>query len=381
MGLWVKGLKRSSLGLRIKDGVLVKCPVKEGTYTIPDEMTGVAANAFEGCEDVKINYSEKFIETLLSEQIFRVLKSLKRENNNWTRPYTEFETLGPCMAVFGVNAEEIDRAIKQSLTKIEEEAPDDKWKYIEIDVDTINEINSQIESIGRDKLVTVNDDGVTTFLDMPFLFNSPVQQLGRAIEYANYLISKEGFGVIFLKNLNADNYKNLPSNFIYKLVKSHSFCQVRLSPKWQVIIEVGDGVKLDAPGGVKFAFNGNWYRNIEPEKFLKDMKREGKLVDIDETTDSNDECDDPLDDDTADSKNDSSNENKTDNISSLLKEKEIDWEERHFQICLALLSRADLTSYHNNTVSTREIIPSKIIKKADEMVEALKKHHEEQNKI
>ena len=63
--------------------------------------------------------------------------------------------------------------------------------------------------------------------------------------------------------------------------------------------------------------------------------------------------------------------------------KEIDWEERHFQICLALISRADLTSYHNNTVATREIAHAKIIKKADEIIEALKKHHEEQkrNKI
>lgn len=54
--------------------------------------------------------------------------------------------------------------------------------------------------------------------------------------------------------------------------------------------------------------------------------------------------------------------------------KEIDWEERHFQICLALLSRTDVHSYHSNTVSTVKPNLSKIIKTADEMVELLKKH-------
>lgn len=60
MGLWNKGIKRSKVGLPIKDGVLVKCPVKEGTFTIPDDLTAVAGDAFEGCENIKINYSEKY---------------------------------------------------------------------------------------------------------------------------------------------------------------------------------------------------------------------------------------------------------------------------------------------------------------------------------
>ena len=59
--------------------------------------------------------------------------------------------------------------------------------------------------------------------------------------------------------------------------------------------------------------------------------------------------------------------------------KKIDWEERHFQICLALISRPELTSYHNNTVATKEIAPAKIIKQADKMIEELKKHYEEKN--
>ena len=56
-------------------------------------------------------------------------------------------------------------------------------------------------------------------------------------------------------------------------------------------------------------------------------------------------------------------------------EKVIDWEERHFQICLALLSRAELHSYHSGTVSSVDPKLPKIIKTADRMVELLKEHH------
>ena len=54
---------------------------------------------------------------------------------------------------------------------------------------------------------------------------------------------------------------------------------------------------------------------------------------------------------------------------STIKEKEIDWEERHFQICLALLS---------NTTPHTSIAYKSIIKKADTMITCLKEHLEEQ---
>ena len=50
--------------------------------------------------------------------------------------------------------------------------------------------------------------------------------------------------------------------------------------------------------------------------------------------------------------------------------KEIDWEERHFQICLALLSRTEI----GLRGTTDDPKMSMIIKKADQMVELLKKH-------
>lgn len=55
--------------------------------------------------------------------------------------------------------------------------------------------------------------------------------------------------------------------------------------------------------------------------------------------------------------------------------KEIDWEERHFQICLALLGRTDVHSYHSGTVSSVDVSIPKVIKTADKMVEALKEHY------
>lgn len=51
--------------------------------------------------------------------------------------------------------------------------------------------------------------------------------------------------------------------------------------------------------------------------------------------------------------------------------KEIDWEERHFQICLALLSRTE-TGIKGSTIAPD--MPM-IIKRADRMVELLKEHH------
>lgn len=47
-------------------------------------------------------------------------------------------------------------------------------------------------------------------------------------------------------------------------------------------------------------------------------------------------------------------------------EKEIDWEERHFQICLALLS-------------SRPTMQATIVRDADRVIQWLKEHHEKQN--
>ena len=52
--------------------------------------------------------------------------------------------------------------------------------------------------------------------------------------------------------------------------------------------------------------------------------------------------------------------------------KEIDWEERHFQICIALIARTDI-GLRGATNSPRF---KEIIRKADEMVSLLKEHNQ-----
>ena len=69
-------------------------------------------------------------------------------------------------------------------------------------------------------------------------------------------------------------------------------------------------------------------------------------------------------------------EEKNSETLSVINSKEIDWKERHFQICLALLSRADISSRGG---SNDPQLP-KIIKTADRMVELLKEHYAEPSK-
>lgn len=56
--------------------------------------------------------------------------------------------------------------------------------------------------------------------------------------------------------------------------------------------------------------------------------------------------------------------------------KNIDWEERHFQICLALLSRPEI----GVRGTTNDPQMPMIIKRADKMVELLKEHYAESSK-
>ena len=55
--------------------------------------------------------------------------------------------------------------------------------------------------------------------------------------------------------------------------------------------------------------------------------------------------------------------------------KEIDWEERHFQICLALLSGSQIKD--SGRVYNLGQMPRIVIETADKMVELLKEHHKD----
>lgn len=154
------------------------------------------------------------------------------------------------------------------------------------------------------------------------------------------------------------------SHFLYNLITSHSFAHVRISSKWEVILECGEGVKLDAPGDIGFVFNGDIFRNIPVAKFMEDMKRRGKVIESE-----NKKSESAPKDDLEEKESEKAIIN--DGPLTEQNEREVDWEERHFRICLALISKTDISNGRTNN-----IVPAKIIRKADEMAEALKKHYQ-----
>lgn len=274
MRLWSKGLEKVQTGefpLVIKDGVLIRCKTKEGAIAIPEEVEKVAADAFDGCENLKIDLSA----SELTNCVYHTLKSVEREFKIHPR-VIEFGDPNPLLKVWNMPSDSAMAAIKSAVAKRVKDNPEIKWKTTIIDADNIADICREIEKKGRDNLVKINGDEVLTLFDIPFLMYSPVRQLGVNTNYVNDLTNKEGFGILYIKNLNSENIKTLPDNFIYNLVKSHSFAHVSLSSKWEVILECGEGVKLDAPGDIGFIFNGNTYRNIPVAKYMEDMKRQEK---------------------------------------------------------------------------------------------------------
>lgn len=376
MALWTRSKHKAKKEPGIKDGVLVKCPVKEGTFTIPDDVTAVKSDAFEGCENVKINYSPEYMINELSRLIHHEMRSIDREFK--IHPvFISYEDYYPNLKVTGMDADSIEKAIRQAIEKNKYERTTPEWKVTVIDAESIPAINKEIELLGRDNLVKKNEDSVSTLHNIPFLIQWPAQQLGAISKTINELISKEGFGILFIKNLTAGVKEILHPNFVYNLIKRHSFDFVRLSPKWLLIIEVGKGVRIEASvADCGKWFTTHYYKDISPERYLKDVKTEGKLIEADKETNFEDLFDD---DEGEENIANETKENET--LTSSLTKKEIDWEERHFQICLALISRADIDTRAQGFPETNNIEPSKIIQQADKMVEALKKHHEEQNKI
>ena len=260
----LRTLEMAETGCDIRDGILIEC-VDKDSVKIPAYVKRVAWDAFANHENVRIDCSWQELE----KHISCAKDSIMESHDNWTEPYLEFVEYGPCMPVFGVDSDTIEEVIKGD------------WKTIVIDVDDVNDINSEIEATGRYNLITISDGVVSTPFDLPFLPYSPVRQIGWMcdVDAVNELIEKEGFGILFLKNLNENNYKNLPHNFIFGLTKTHSFCKVRLSPKWLVIIEVGPHVRLDAPGGTGIAaFNANYYKDVSVEDYMKRMDWDGKVI-------------------------------------------------------------------------------------------------------
>lgn len=333
-------------GLKIGNGVLQKCLVGKDakSVTIPGDVERVKADAFDGYDNLRI-VVPKLMESELTWSVERCLCDRVEDHDNWTKPYLEYEEGKACLAVWNVEPNMIESAIHNAIKSEDCGIKDIDWSLLEVDADDVNKICEGMQAIGFGNLVDMQGDRVQTFKGLPLIERTPVRQIGENSEYVNDIIDKEGSGIIWLKNLNENNCRNLPDNFIYNLVKHHSFNFVRLSPKWLVIVEVGKHVDLDVSGGVDAYFDGNNYRFKTPADYIKYMARQGKVVEPEPEPELKPEQ--------------SENVLHPDGTSR----KEIDWEERHFQICLALMTRQDLY----------KTTPALIIKRADEIVEALKK--------
>lgn len=288
-GKW--GLKINSFAIvkcycEMRD-VLTKCDRTEGTITIPDHVRAVARNAFEGCENVRIDRSPNYIEAKLTHCIARGLDYTVHQNDDWTQPYQEFKEYGPCLGVWGMEADRISASIKKAIGENTEDNKDISWRIVEMDADDILKVCDRMKAIGDENLVKINGDSIETFKGLPLLMRSATRQFGSSADIVNEIIEKEGFGVLYIKNITKENNETFPDNFIYNLTKNHAFNFVHLSPKWIVIMQIGPNVRLDAPGGMRMSFSGNNYRGMTPEEYIKDMERRKCVVDVEENRDLN----------------------------------------------------------------------------------------------
>lgn len=317
MGLWSEGVSKSLSNLKIEDGILIKCTAKEGSVIIPDDLKGVAEDAFEGCENVKLNYTQKYVENYLQDTLTEIMNSLEAD-------IKEGEDIDEdnVILVFDINSEIIEEGVKRAIFL--SEFSEEEWNLKEIEASKIQDICNQMDS-------------------------------------TDYDMTQEGFGILLIKNLTKEIYENLPNNFIYNLLRNHKFYKKDISEKWIIMIEIGDGVRIPASDFAGNAIQGGYFYNIPPKQYMKEMGWANKIIKREEI---------PSESEGNPSEKATSKKEEGNSIGT---NKEIDWEERRFQICLALISRADLTSYHNNTVATREINPKKIIMQADKMIEELKK--------
>lgn len=129
--------------MEIKDGVLIKCHVKDGTVTIPDDVTAVANDAFESCEDVKIKRSPEYIISKLSHSIQLEMRSIEREFEE-QEYISEFGQTNPCLKVWNIKIEDIEKSISHAIETYKEKFPKNNWNVVVIDADNINSICNEI---------------------------------------------------------------------------------------------------------------------------------------------------------------------------------------------------------------------------------------------
>lgn len=234
MGLCSKKGARSLSKLRIEDGILIKCIAKEGTVIIPDNLEGVAEDAFEGCENVKLNYSQNYVVNSLQDSLIKIMLSLEADIKK-NRDIDEDNVL----LVFDIKPDIIETAVKQVI--FQSEFSNEEWSLKEIEASNIQEICNQMAS-------------------------------------SDYDIPEKGFGILLIKNLTKEIYENLPPNFIYNLLRNHQFYKKVINEKWIIMIEIGEGVRIPASDFAGLSLQGGYFYNIPPERYMKEMNWANKII-------------------------------------------------------------------------------------------------------
>lgn len=237
MELWSKSVAENKTGLKIDDGVLVKCKIKDGVVTIPDNVKAVVSDAFDGCEYIRINRSPGFIRKKLEEGLIMAMEDLKDENENPDDSGTRYY---PIYRVFGVEDKEVGSVLQTIIADVKVKG---FREYIAVDADELNEYRLEV---------------ITAKI--------------------RNTISKEGYKILFLENLTPETADALPRNFINNLVKSQSFNHLDLGIKCLVVLGIGNGTRLDEPGDVGSHFLIDYYKNLTPKAFMREMRLEGKVI-------------------------------------------------------------------------------------------------------
>lgn len=224
--------------LKIIDGVLLDCQTDAKTVTIPKEVKYVSKHAFDSCEQVNIinlypDYVSQELSEYLEQALCRIVKGWK------TKYYT------PCMLIYSIEPELIEKAIDLAIEKSKKDHPDIKWGVRSINAD-------KIEGMRRAK-----ESGY----DIATLQNIPVA-------------GSEGCGVLFFKGINKQNYKSLGWNFDYNLITSHLFMGYQISLGWLVVIE--SDIILE--GDPIYAFTPSNCTMRGSREYLEYMEHIGRVV-------------------------------------------------------------------------------------------------------
>ena len=186
--------------LKIIDGVLLDCRTDAETVRIPKEVKVVSKHAFDACGQVHIiNLYPDYVSQELSGYLERVLCKVAE---GW-----DSELYTPCMLVYGIEPEVIEKAIDLAIETSKKEYPNIEWGICSIEADKIEGMRGAKER----------------GYDVAALQNIPVA-------------GREGCGVLYVNGINQQNYKSLGWNFDYNLITGHLFMGYRISLGWLVVI-------------------------------------------------------------------------------------------------------------------------------------------------